>query len=115
MLIGDLAFSWSVHLLVDSDWSPKRRSQALRALLSSHETCVGGQYLDVLPPTPRFLTKQHVTEIASRKTASYTLIGPLTVGAELAGAPRKTIEALQAFGRSAGLAFQWIDDLNDLS
>ncbi len=115
MLIGDLAFSWSMHVIAESAWPAERRLKALVALLSTHEICVGGQYLDVLPPGASALTKRHVREVAARKTASYSFIGPLTVGAILGGAPPQTLKALQSYGRSAGLAFQWIDDLKDVT
>lgn len=115
ILIGDLAFSWSMHLITDSTWPAGRRLKAMAALLSTHEVCVGGQYLDVLPTGRPALTKRHVIEIASRKTASYTFVGPLTVGAVLAGAPKQAIQSLTRYGQLAGLAFQWVDDLNDLT
>lgn len=45
------------------------------------------------------------------KTASYTVTGPLVLGARLAGARTKTLDALAAFGTPAGIAFQLRDDL----
>ena len=45
------------------------------------------------------------------KTASYTVRGPLVVGAALAGAPAATREALERYARPLGIAFQLRDDL----
>src|SRR5690606_34900161 len=45
------------------------------------------------------------------KTASYTVRGPLLMGAELAGANKPTRVALDQFSRPAGIAFQLRDDL----
>jgi geranylgeranyl diphosphate synthase type I len=48
--------------------------------------------------------------MAGRKTGA--LLGCATaIGAVLGGAPRSTIDALDAFGRHLGLAFQAVDDL----
>src|SRR5690606_31258676 len=45
------------------------------------------------------------------KTASYTVRGPLLLGAELAGAKASTKAALDAYSLPAGVAFQLRDDL----
>jgi geranylgeranyl diphosphate synthase type II len=45
------------------------------------------------------------------KTAGYSFEGPLRAGAVLAGAPRDAVDALGAFGRSIGIAYQIVDDL----
>lgn len=114
LLLGDLAFSWAIRLVVESDWPSERRIRALTALLRTHETCVGGQYLDVQPRDRNSLTREHVISIAQRKTASYTFVGPLTAGAYLGGANAATIDALSRYGVSVGTAYQWIDDLDDI-
>ncbi len=114
LLIGDLAFSWAMRLVSESPFPAERRLRALRVLLTTHETCVGGQYLDVLPVSEISLTRERVEAIARRKTASYTFVGPLCAGAYLAGASETTIRALSAYGESVGMAYQWIDDLDDV-
>jgi geranylgeranyl pyrophosphate synthase len=103
-----------MRLVVESRFPAERRLKALGALLETHETCVGGQYLDVLPLTRKSFTRARVESIARRKTASYTFVGPLTAGAFLAGAPHSTLQSLSAYGESVGMAYQWIDDLDDV-
>jgi hypothetical protein len=52
--------------------------------------------------------------LASRlKGGSYTVEGPLLMGASLAGGERGVAEALTAYGRPLGLAFQLLDDERD--
>jgi geranylgeranyl diphosphate synthase type I len=45
------------------------------------------------------------------KTGSYTVRGPLLLGAMLAGAPPETLDALRRFAEPVGVAFQIRDDL----
>jgi geranylgeranyl diphosphate synthase type I len=56
-------------------------------------------------------TEAEVELIHTLKTASYTVRGPLLLGARLAGADEETCRALDAFSRPIGVAFQLRDDL----
>lgn len=47
------------------------------------------------------------------KTAWYTFIAPLCVGAILAGADQKKLEILEQFGKTLGVAYQIQDDILD--
>jgi geranylgeranyl diphosphate synthase type I len=49
--------------------------------------------------------------IHALKTASYTVTGPLALGAHLAGAPSARVAQLARYGRPLGIAFQLRDDL----
>jgi geranylgeranyl diphosphate synthase type I len=66
---------------------------------------VAGQQLDIRGKTP---DPELTYEL---KTASYTVRGPLLLGAEMAGAPKKVLSALDAYSLPAGIAFQLRDDL----
>ncbi|GMA24991.1 hypothetical protein GCM10025864_27500 [Luteimicrobium album] len=65
--------------------------------------------LAVVAPVRQGLTD--VMRTASRKTAEYTVVAPLVVGAELAGADPALVEVLRTAGRSLGVAFQLGDDI----
>lgn len=66
---------------------------------------VVGQQLDVIGQT------RNAERIYELKTASYTVTGPLQLGALLAGASRSTLTQLAAFSKPLGVAFQLRDDL----
>jgi geranylgeranyl diphosphate synthase type I len=62
------------------------------------------------------VTREAPTEAAvelthALKTGSYTVRGPLALGAHLAGADEKTLRALEAFADPLGIAFQLRDDV----
>lgn len=69
---------------------------------------VVGQQLDVIGRTRNALS------VYELKTGSYTVSGPLCVGALLGGAPVSTLSALNEFALPAGVAFQLRDDLLNL-
>lgn len=69
---------------------------------------VAGQQLDVIGRTRNALS------VYELKTGSYTVSGPLCVGALLGGASPTTLTAFAQFAMPAGIAFQLRDDLLNL-
>lgn len=76
-------------------------------------TLVGGQVLD-LEGEGRSLTVDELRAIHMGKTAAL-IIASVRLGAMAAGATPEQLEALTAYGRSLGLAFQIIDDILDVT
>ena len=74
------------------------------------ETTLVGQRRDLADLPLRELTRREVYFIYHQKTAIYTLVGPLKLGAILAGASRKDLKLINTFGVLLGVAFQIIDD-----
>lgn len=100
-------FGWSLAVLALSRAAapPRRVVRALQALCCAHEDVLLGQQIDVLACAP------DVETMHALKTESYTVRGPLLVGAALAGADEQTERALRAFAAPLGVAFQLRDDL----
>jgi len=61
------------------------------------------------------LTDEDIFFILDGKTSYYTIAGPMRLGAILAGATPKQLEAIFEFGQHLGRAFQIKDDLLDLT
>jgi len=72
---------------------------------------VGGQWLDLLGEG-RGLGPEELDELHRRKTGAL-LAAALVMGATAAGAARDVRDALYAYGRAIGLAFQIADDILD--
>lgn len=104
ILAGDLASALHESLLANLAAPPERRLAVSRIFAEMHLDVVHGQTLDLLGSAG-------AEEIASRKTASYTTVGPLTAGATLGGASHAQVAALAEIGRPLGVAFQIRDDL----
>jgi geranylgeranyl diphosphate synthase type I len=65
-----------------------------------------GQVLDILAPARTDFGIDDILKVAEYKTAYYSFLLPLQVGAALAGAPREEMETFAGYSRAAGLAFQ---------
>ncbi len=77
--------------------------------------CTAGQYLDLrlaAMPVEEFENEREAIEaVMQAKTASYTAVGPLALGAALAGCSVATVDAWAAVGLPLGVAFQLRDDV----
>ncbi|MFB4310303.1 polyprenyl synthetase family protein [Actinomadura sp. GTD37] len=102
---GDYAFFCAAGLLADAGADARREFHAM-----AKDVCVG-QYLDLVAAARPVDDGPDPADIARCKTARYTVEGPLRLGAALAGRIEEFGGALGAYGRSAGLAFQFRDDL----
>lgn len=70
-----------------------------------------GQLRDILNETLPVVSEDDALWTATYKTAYYTVINPLETGAILAGASKKDVATLRAFGMHAGIGFQVADDI----
>lgn len=113
VLAGDYASSLAQRAFLECHVPPERLVVAARAFAKMQERVVLGQGMDVLAVLRQepLGERAAVEAVHEYKTASYTVTGPLVVGAALAGAEDSLLEQLSAFGRLAGIAFQLRDDL----
>lgn len=105
ILASDLTWSFAVGVLAGAAAPPAATLAAVRTLCAVHEDVVIGQHLDVLGRA------EDVEQMHALKTGSYTVRGPLALGATLGGAPAETVAALERFAAPLGVAFQLRDDL----
>ncbi|MCU0667202.1 MAG: polyprenyl synthetase family protein [Patescibacteria group bacterium] len=70
-----------------------------------------GQTLDIFCEAIQDVSEQDIYNILSWKTAYYTFINPLQLGALLAGATEQQIVPLAEYGLNAGRVFQLTDDI----
>jgi len=114
MLAGDLALALSDRLFVESDFEGNRMAPAWRAMNRLRLEAAAGQYLDLSHSGGVPADTAMARSISRLKTSSYSVEGPLLVGAALAGAEPIASVALSLFGKAAGEAFQLADDLAGL-
>lgn len=115
ILVGDLMLAWANRLITSGLEFPNTAAKARTVYAEMIEEVVLGQMLDV-----DFMTRERVSmSLLERrmllKTAGYTFVHPLRLGAALAGASEEVLEAYRAFGEAIGIAFQLQDDLFDLT
>lgn len=108
ILAGDYAVALACDVLSRVDTDPRRLRGAFAAFAEMQLGAVAGQQLDMVGQG------RDVELGYALKTGSYTVEGPLKLGALLAGAKPATLEALSRYARPAGVAFQLRDDLLSL-
>ena len=102
ILAGNLACAWSWRIFYETPAAT--RDRVLAVVSRMHEEVLVGQELDLL-------AVKDVSRMHQLKTGSYTLRGPMALGAALARASEAQEAALMAFATPLGEAFQMRDDL----
>jgi geranylgeranyl diphosphate synthase, type I len=120
ILVGDLAAALADRMFLEAGFAPDRLLAAHRIYDDARVAMAAGQYLDVAAAAmtasgapadvepPEALARR----IAALKTADYTVVAPLRIGAALAGATPELERALVRYGEPLGEAFQVRDDLD---
>jgi geranylgeranyl diphosphate synthase type I len=113
VLAGDLASAYAQAALLESPVAGERVLAAAREFTRVQEEVVTGQLAEMTPAVRegRAAPQPSVETIHALKTASYTVTGPLALGARLAGASDAHVAQLARYGRPLGIAFQLRDDL----
>jgi geranylgeranyl diphosphate synthase type I len=108
VLAGDLASALAHRVLIAIDAAPDVVREATDAFARVHEEVVLGQALDLGLASEDAAA---VERMHALKTGSYTVRGPLEIGAILARASSPARRALASFAAPIGVAFQLQDDL----
>jgi geranylgeranyl diphosphate synthase type I len=106
ILVGDLALVLSEHALRTSGFRGAALSLAMGRFDRMRIEMATGQFLDVSGAADR-------DRVAALKSGSYTAVGPVSIGAALAGADVAAEGVLGVFARLVGAAFQLRDDAMD--
>ncbi|MEM3062926.1 MAG: polyprenyl synthetase family protein [Nitrososphaerota archaeon] len=109
--VGDIANFFSFGLFLESNFPDQYKIGAVEFLTKTLIETGWGQILDIDLALRTKRDEEDVFKIYELKTASYSLVAPLVIGAILAGADRKIQENLANFARPLGIAFQIKDDI----
>ena len=110
MLGGNLMLGSLHQLINDADIDIKDKIKLNDILNRAHFEVGGGELLDV-ESAFKETSLNEALSIARYKTAGYSFIAPVTIGATLAGASQLDIDKLTEFAENLGEAFQLNDDL----
>ena len=105
ILAGDFASALAQQALFAMTLAPERVIEAGRAFARIQREVIAGQLIDLRGEL------HQVESMHDLKTGSYTVRGPLSIGAILAGASAEQRAALDRFAAPLGIAFQLRDDL----
>lgn len=107
------AAAWAWESALDLPRSAAEARDIVQVLLEAAGAggMIGGQALD-LAAEGQSLSEDELATLHGLKTGAL-LTASLEIGAMAAGAPQRALEAVGAFGRDLGLAFQVMDDVLD--
>ena len=107
ILAGDLAAVLADQLFLESGFPPERLAAALERYHRMRTEMAAGAYLALTH------AEADARRLAFLKGGSYTVEGPLLIGAALAGASLQVAARLERYGEPLGEAFQLLDDIRD--
>lgn len=119
ILLGDLLLVWSQQMFRRSGLPSAAIERAMPVLEAVLTEVTTGQFLDILAQARPALDARtepdavlaQVRKVLEYKTARYTVIRPLQIGASLAGGSEQVLDALGGYGSAVGRAFQLRDDV----
>lgn len=114
--IGDLGFFISYRIINNSEISKELKDEIVKVYSKTLHNTVNGEIIDVELPLKSITYHKNMSEniiydIYVNKTAWYTIIGPILIGAASAGASLEDKNKLIEMGVNLGIAFQIKDDL----
>lgn len=119
ILLGDLLLVWSQEMFRNCGFPAEAIERAMPVMASVLTEVTTGQFLDILAQARPALDARtspdevlaQVRQVLEYKTARYTVIRPLQIGAALAGGSAEVLTALGRYGSAVGRAFQLRDDV----
>jgi geranylgeranyl diphosphate synthase type I len=111
ILLGDLCLSWSDEMFFDSGLEADRLLRARPVWNEMRSELMGGQYLDLLEQAVGGGSVSRARRVIEFKSARYSVLRPLQLGAQLGGASPRLCAAYESYGLPLGEAFQLRDDV----
>lgn len=108
VLVGDYLFARSFQLMVETG-----SLRVLDILSNAAATIAEGEVLQLTAAANLATTEDIYIQVVRGKTAAL-FAAACEVGGEIAGVPKKQVDALRTYGDALGIAFQMADDLLDL-
>jgi geranylgeranyl diphosphate synthase type I len=113
ILLGDLLLVWALAVFDQVNFDEYRLRDAKLFFNKMADDVFLGQMIDIDIPSRKDIPKELIDKKDKLKTASYSFIRPMQIGASLVGIDKQTEKFCEALGLNLGLAFQLQDDLLD--
>jgi len=111
--LGDLEEPFTVEAILGTPATAAARLEALAEYVRMTRLTAYGQLLDIRNGTlpPGEVSERDVLDVHRLKSAIYTVVSPLRIGALLGGSRPSSLVDLEAVGTDLGVAFQLRDDV----
>jgi len=111
LCMGDLGLYLALDILHNSNFKKNIINKMLKHQTNIFITTVIGELKDVDMSNSKSYTVNDVMTMYYLKTANYSTIGPLTLGAIAGGAKSKDIKLLKEIAKNLGICYQIKDDI----
>jgi geranylgeranyl pyrophosphate synthase len=112
MLVGDVALCLAHYYALDSHFETKNKISALSSFIDNLVVTGLGQVMDLqLSVNNGHVTPAEIIGMTEYKTAYYTVVAPMQLGALLADCSDLLLNNIAGFGSPLGIAFQLKDDI----
>lgn len=101
----------ALNVLADLPLDADKKLAAIKNVNKHFIATAHGQSMDIFNEVVQTVEESDVDKVLLWKTAYYTFMNPLQLGAILAGASEKEIKTLEKYSLSAGRVFQITDDI----
>lgn len=110
--LGDIGFFLATKLITQSDFKEELKNHAIQTLSNSILHTIIGEMLDVeIPHRGKKRLEEDVLTIHRLKTADYTVVAPMSIGAILGNGSELLLKRIHSFGENVGIAYQLQDDI----
>lgn len=113
ILLGDILLCWAFSIFDEVNFDGDKLKSAKTFFNKMANDVVLGQIIDIDIPSRKDIPKELINKKDKLKTASYTFIRPLQIGASLVKIDENIEKFCEDLGLNLGLAFQLQDDLLD--
>ena len=111
VLLGDLLLTWAHEMLRGCGLDAATVDRGAPWFDRCTTEVTAGQYLDLVAQAVATTDEDFALRVIRFKSASYTVVRPLHLGAALAGGDDDLLAGLGAYGTPVGVAFQLRDDV----
>lgn len=111
IICGDLAHMFAYEALMGAGFPVERLTEARKCFDKIMFETAYGWYQEMLNTMSNRIDEADVLRTISYVSATYTVIGPVKLGAVLAGVNKPRLDILEKYGMKLGTAFQIQDDI----
>lgn len=111
LLLGDLLLTWAHEMMRGCGLDPATVDRGAPWFDACTTEVAAGQYLDLVAQATATTHEDVALRVIRYKSASYTVVRPLHLGAALGGGDDTLLTGLTAYGSPVGVAFQLRDDV----
>lgn len=113
--LADIGFFLAFNLISESQFDDVVKNKAITFFSKTMLDTTIGELLDVELSNKKDLAgEEEILTIYRFKTAYYTIVAPLSLGAMLKGADDSLLSAIREYGEHVGITYQIQDDINDI-